>query len=150
MDQPHLTEDAIKLKPGQEWISDALPIMLQLVEDGTDGGKVVVRGEFARSGLATENKRVYPRELWEREISKLEQSMSERKMFGELDHPNDGRTSLQRVSHIVTGMQIGDNGIVMGEAEAGWRADRSTSYLYPSGRSGFKSGPGRIPTGPIS
>lgn len=112
-----LNEDAIKLKPGQKWLVDAVAIRLQLVEDGSDGGKIVVRGEFARSGAATENKRVYPRELWEREIEKLSAAMADRKMFGELDHPNDGRTSLQRVSHIVTAMQVGDDGVVMGEAE---------------------------------
>jgi len=112
-----LNEDAIKLKPGQKWLVDAVSIRLQLIEDGADGGKIVVRGEFARSGAATENKRVYPRELWEREIEKLTKAMADRKMFGELDHPNDGRTSLQRVSHIVTAMQVGDDGVVMGEAE---------------------------------
>jgi len=117
MDNPQLNEDAIKLKPGQRMLTDSLSIRLQLVEDGSDGGKIVVRGEFARSGKATENKRVYPRSLWEREIQKLGQAMAEKKMFGELDHPNDGRTSLQRVSHIVTGMEVGDNGVVMGEAE---------------------------------
>lgn len=113
----NILEKAIQLKPGQKMLCDALPIRLQLVEDGTAGGKIVVRGEFARSGAATENKRVYPRELWEREIQKLSASMAEKKMFGELDHPNDGRTSLQRVSHVVTAMAIEDNGVVMGEAE---------------------------------
>ena len=113
----NILEQAVQLKPGQRMLCDSLPIRLQLVEDGTAGGKIVVRGEFARSGSATENKRVYPRDLWEREITKLSGAMSDRKMFGELDHPNDGRTSLQRVSHIVTAMSVQDDGIVMGEAE---------------------------------
>jgi hypothetical protein len=113
----NILEKTVQLKPGQKMLTDSMPIRLQLVEDGTDGGKIVVRGEFARSGAATENKRVYPRELWEREITKLTSAMSDRKMFGELDHPNDGRTSLQRVSHVVTAMSVADNGIVMGEAE---------------------------------
>jgi len=114
--QIELTEDA-KPGPGQQWLVDSLPIALQLVEDGTDGGRLIVRGEFARSGAATENKRVYPESLWIREIKRLGPSMSERKLFGELDHPNDGRTQLARVSHVVTGMQLAENGDVMGEAE---------------------------------
>jgi len=97
---------------------DALPIALQLVEDGTNGGKIIVRGEFARSGRATENKRIYPTALWEREIGKVDPAMAERKLYGELDHPNDGRTQLSRVSHLVTGLEIQQNGIVLGEAEA--------------------------------
>jgi hypothetical protein len=116
MAQIELTEDA-KPGPGQKWLVDSLPIALQLVEDGTSGGRVIVRGEFARSGAATENKRVYPESLWEREIQRLSPAMQERKLYGELDHPNDGRTQLSRVSHVVTGMQLADNGDVMGEAE---------------------------------
>lgn len=115
MKNAHLIEDRGP-KPGQRLLTDSLPLKLQLVEDDT-GGKLVVRGEFARAGLATENKRVYPRTLWEREISKLDRAMQERRMFGELDHPNDGRTQLTRVSHLVTSMNVTDRGIVLGEAE---------------------------------
>lgn len=42
--------------------------------------------------------------------------MTERQLFGELDHPSDGRTQLARVSHILTNLEIKD-GIVYGEAE---------------------------------
>jgi hypothetical protein len=104
-------------KPGQKLLVDSLPISLQLVEDGMSGGKLMVRGEFARSDIATENKRVYPRSLWEREIRRLNNSMQERKLFGELDHPNDGTTKLTRASHIITAMEVGQDGTVMGEAE---------------------------------
>ena len=114
MTKAHMIEDRGP-KPGQRLLTDSLPLKLQLVEDDT-GGKVVVRGEFARAGLATENKRIYPRTLWEREISKLDRAMQERRMFGELDHPNDGRTQLTRVSHLVTGMNVTEQGIVLGEA----------------------------------
>lgn len=104
-------------KPRGKLLVDSCPIRLQLIEDGRDGGRVVVRGEFARSGVATENKRVYPRDLWDREIKRLNAPMKERRVFGELDHPNDGRTQLTRASHLLTGLQVMDDGIVMGEAE---------------------------------
>ena len=92
-------------------------VKLSLVEGGEGGtGKVRVRGEFARAGQATENKRVYPKKVWEREITRLEKPMKERRVFGEIDHPLDGRTSLSRVSHIVTDMTLED-GILVGEAE---------------------------------
>ncbi len=38
-------------------------------------------------------------------------------MFGELDHPSDGKTSLKRVSHIVTGLELQEDGTVTGAAE---------------------------------
>ena len=90
-------------------------VKLNLVEDKGDG-KVRVRGEFARAGQATENKRVYPSKVWEKEIVRLESAMKDRRVFGEMDHPVDGRTSLNRVSHIVTDMRLED-GVLVGEAE---------------------------------
>lgn len=95
---------------------DSKAVQLQLVEDGTKTGKVVMRGEFARCGVATENKRVYPKKLWEREFNRLRKAMEGRHLFGELDHPSDGRTQLTRASHIITNLEIKD-GIVVGEAE---------------------------------
>ena len=88
-----------------------------LVEDkSAEGGKIVARGEFARADLATENKRVYPRALWEREIKRLDRALKERKVYGELDHPADGRTMLKRASHIMTGLRL-EGQVVIGEAE---------------------------------
>lgn len=96
-------------------LCDAVPLRLSVQED-TQTGKLVVRGEFARAGAATENRRIYPEKLWEREIKRLEKALRERKVFGELDHPSDGRTMLARTSHIVTSLRI-ENGVVIGEAE---------------------------------
>jgi hypothetical protein len=91
-------------------------VKLSLVEDAASKGKVVVRGEFARADKGTENKRVYPAAIWEREFKRLGKAISERKLLGELDHPGDGRTMLARSSHLVTGLSLED-GIVVGEAE---------------------------------
>lgn len=102
-------------KPGQRLLRDSMPLKLQLVED-SQGGKLIVRGEFARCGRATENKRVYPEALWTREIEKLSRAMQERRLYGELDHPKDGRTELARTSHLITGLTIAD-GVIIGEAE---------------------------------
>jgi hypothetical protein len=100
----------------QDLLIDVTPVRLQLIESGDKSGKTVVRGEFARAGVATENKRLYSKKIWEKEMRRLTNKMSERNMFGEIDHPTDGRTSLQRVSHIVTGMKL-ENGVLVGEAE---------------------------------
>ncbi len=109
-----LKEDTAK-RPSRLLI-DWAPVSLALVERG-DGGKCVVRGEFARADIATENKRLYKRSLWERELKRLGDALQERRILGELDHPSDGRTQLARVSHIVTGLSVDENGLVVGEAE---------------------------------
>jgi hypothetical protein len=89
-----------------------------ITESSVDGKpkKFRVRGHFGNCDEATANKRVYPKTLWEREITRLTAPMTEKTLYGELDHPQDGRTMLARVSHVITGMKI-ENGKVIGEAE---------------------------------
>jgi hypothetical protein len=79
-------------------------------------GKMVARGEFGRVGVATENGRIYSEALMGREIKRLTEDLKSRRVLGELDHPTDGKTSLKRVSHVITDLWI-ENGLVMGEAE---------------------------------
>ena len=43
--------------------------------------------------------------------------LGRKKVLGELDHPADGKTSLKRVSHIITNLQVMDDGQIVGEAE---------------------------------
>jgi hypothetical protein len=90
---------------------------LSIVESKSKDGKIVLRGEFGWADKATENKRSYPSKLLMREFKRLNEAMAGRRMYGELDHPADARTSLHRVSHIVTNLQLTPNGIVVGEAE---------------------------------
>lgn len=79
-------------------------------------GKMVARGEFGRVGVPTQNGRRYSESLMKREIKRLSEDLKARRVLGELDHPESGKTSLKRVSHVVTDLWI-ENGIVMGEAE---------------------------------
>lgn len=95
-------------------LSDVSFVRLSLAE--STGDRVKLRGEFAKCGVATENKRVYPKNVWEKEIKRLNKALKERRVFGEVDHPSDGQTKLARVSHIVTDLSIKD-GLVVGEAE---------------------------------
>lgn len=96
-------------------------VVLDLVEGKEDGqgqndGKVYVRGEFGSALKPTANGRLYPPKLWEGQIDRLKSDLGSRKVLGELDHPSDGRTALQRASHVITDLKLVD-GIVIGEAE---------------------------------
>jgi hypothetical protein len=99
----------------KQLLIDAKPIKLSLQE--SEGGKMVARGEFARCDVPTQNGRTYPRGVYEREVRKLQESVVSRRAFGELDHPDDGKTKLSRVSHVITKLEIDKNGVVIGEAE---------------------------------
>jgi len=61
------------------------PVQLTLTEAA--GGRVVARGEFGRVGVPTQNGRIYPESLMLREIKRLSEDLSNRRVLGELDHP---------------------------------------------------------------
>ena len=90
---------------------------LCLVEGkGARTGRVFARGEFGHAARPTANKRLYKHEIWEVNIERLRPSIESRKVLGELDHPSDGRTALQRASHVITDLRLeGDR--IIGEAE---------------------------------
>lgn len=92
------------------------PLVLHLEEAAEGNGKIIMRGQFARSDKATENKRFYKESLWRREFARMAENISNRQVYGELDHPSDGRTKLQRVSHLVTELRIEGNEVI-GAAE---------------------------------
>lgn len=91
----------------------ALKLTLQESADG----QLVARGEFGRADVATQNRRVYPRKVWQREIQRVQEAVQSGKILGELDHPSDGKTSLKRVSHIITKLEMNDDGVIVGEAK---------------------------------
>ena len=88
---------------------------VQLIESKA-GNLLAVRGEFGRADEPTQNRRLYRRPLWERELKRMSPLFEQRRMYGELDHPDDGKTKLKRASHIVTSLRM-DDGVVIGEAE---------------------------------
>jgi hypothetical protein len=82
-----------------------------------EGGKIILRGELGRADVVTSNNRLYPRSVVEREVRRLEKEAKARKLYGELDHPADGRTQFQRVSHLICEIRLEDDGRVMGAME---------------------------------
>lgn len=95
---------------------DTIPLEFELIEDASGGGKLIAKGPFARGDQPTANGRFYPGRIWNREIAKLESKMSGRSLFGMLDHPKDGKTSLREASHLIRSLRY-DSGQVVGELE---------------------------------
>lgn len=96
---------------------DIMPFDYQITESAS--GRLRVEGVFQRSDTPNANKRVYPRSLWEKELvqERVTNMLESKAMFGELDHPADGKTMLKRVSHVITGLKLEDDGTVTGAAE---------------------------------
>lgn len=102
---------------GRVLLEDVHWLVPVLVEDKQRPGIIVARGEFARADSPTENKRMYGQHLFEREVTKLQESVAGRRQYGELDHPSDGKISLQRSSHLITELNLAPDGRVLGSLE---------------------------------
>ena len=89
---------------------------LQIIS-GAKGAKTMkVRGIFSEAEKKNGNGRIYPTTLLEREVQNLQPLIAERRLCGELDHPNDEVVHLANVSHIVTNLKMEGNKLI-GEAE---------------------------------
>ena len=89
---------------------------LQIINEGAGSGPMKIRGCFQRADEANNNKRIYSKPLLDREITKLAESISERRLMGELDHPQHDSVKLSNVSHLITGLNMKGNEVI-GEAE---------------------------------
>jgi hypothetical protein len=96
---------------------EVMPFEYQIVE--SENGAFRVEGVFQRSDVENANKRVYPRRIWEKELGekRVMEALESRSMYGELDHPSDGKTMLKRVSHVVTNLSLTEDGTVTGGAD---------------------------------
>jgi hypothetical protein len=78
-----------------------------LSEDSGDGqGKnLYMEGIFIEGGVKNANQRVYPISEISKAVSQInEQIKSGHSVLGEVDHPDDLKINLDRVSHMITGM----------------------------------------------
>jgi len=77
-----------------------------------NGGRLIVKGTLQRSDAQNQNGRVYPREILMREAKKYDTFIKERRVLGELDHPDSNVINLNNVSHNVLEMHWEGNDLV--------------------------------------
>lgn len=87
-----------------------------VLKEGKGNGPLKVRGVFSQADRKNGNGRVYPKSLIEREIKKLQPLIKERRLTGEIDHPDTDIVSLKNVSHVITNLYMEGNDVI-GEAE---------------------------------
>jgi hypothetical protein len=109
----------------------------ELNEDGMPK-KFRLKGRFQHADLPNGNGRVYPRAVLESSIQKTSDAVTDRRMLGELDHPNDAKIHLEKVSHVITKLQLAEDGQMYGEAEV--LPTASGKILESLLRSGVKLG----------
>ncbi len=88
----------------------------ELNEDGMPK-KFRLKGIFQKSDTPNGNRRTYPRAVLESALSSTTDMVVEGRMLGELDHPDDAKIHLDKVSHKITTLTMDPSGSVIGEAE---------------------------------
>jgi len=83
-----------------------------LESDDKDGKNLYLKGIAIQGGIKNANQRVYPVDEIERAVKTLnDQIQSGYSVLGEVDHPDDLKVNLDRVSHMITQMWMeGPNG----------------------------------------
>lgn len=66
------------------------------------GGRLIVSGPLQRANAENQNHRIYPKRILEREVTKYQKMVQERRALGELDHPDSSIINLQNASHLLT------------------------------------------------
>jgi hypothetical protein len=81
-------------------------------EEGSDKKSLYMKGIFIQGGVKNANERVYPVAEIESAVNTLNKQMSEGlSVLGEVDHPDDLKINLDRVSHMINTMWMdGANG----------------------------------------
>jgi Prohead core protein serine protease len=80
--------------------------------EGSDGKNLYMKGIFIQGGITNQNQRVYPVNEIGRAVKTLnDQITGGYSVLGEVDHPDDLKINLDRVSHMITEMWMdGPNG----------------------------------------
>lgn len=77
------------------------------------------KGKFGHAGRITENGRLYPRKVMSRELERIVPKLVEKAVIGETDHPDPtrGGPSVRQSAFIITGLRMGEQGEIFGEAD---------------------------------
>jgi hypothetical protein len=86
-------------------------MVLEAVGEG-DKKNLYMKGIFIQGGVKNANERIYPVAEIEAAVQTLNEQMAEgHSVLGEVDHPDDLKINLDRVSHMITSMWMdGANG----------------------------------------
>jgi len=109
-------------------IQDVMDFKYELTEDKDENDRVKayrLKGVFQQADVKNGNGRFYPRSVLEKEVSRMQPIIEEKRVLGELDHPADAKIHLDKVSHMITMLEMRTNGEMYGEA---------TVLETPSGR----------------
>jgi len=89
---------------------------LQVLTEGKTNPTMKIRGVFGRCNEQNNNGRIYPTAVLEGQLKKVQPMITERRLCGELDHPQNDTVKLSNASHLITKLDMKGNELI-GEAE---------------------------------
>jgi len=107
---------------GGQLLLDTVTLSPQLTESIKElpDGRLRVTGKFQHCDLVNRNNRIYPRRVWERHCSpgsEFVRALKERRVFGHLEHPKDGKSDLKEAAVVITEICLRENGEIWGTLE---------------------------------
>lgn len=92
----------------KEYLAPSHNKMVTESESVQDGGKCFyMKGIFIQGDVRNANERIYPVREIERAVVQIKKQLDEgNSVLGEVDHPDDLKINLDRVSHIITDMWV--------------------------------------------
>ena len=90
---------------------DRASMVVESISEG-DKKNLYMKGIFIQGGVKNANERIYPVSEIESAVQTLNEQITDgHSVLGEVDHPDDLKINLDRVSHMITGMWMdGANG----------------------------------------
>ena len=78
-------------------------------EDGTKN--MFIEGIFMQAEKPNKNGRMYPMGIMEKEITRFQDMINEKRSLGELGHPPNPSINLNQVSHLITSLKFEGNNV---------------------------------------
>lgn len=80
------------------------------------GSNLYIEGIFMQADKQNKNGRLYPKGIMEKEVSRYQDLIKEKRSLGELGHPPNPTINLNQVSHLITELRM-DGSNVIGKAK---------------------------------
>jgi Prohead core protein serine protease len=80
------------------------------------GSNLYIEGIFMQADKQNKNGRMYPKGIMEKEVSRYQDLIREKRSLGELGHPPNPTINLNQVSHLITELRM-DGSNVVGKAK---------------------------------
>lgn len=96
-------------------LEESVTYITEATENGSK--KLFIEGTFMQYDTANKNGRRYSRGIMENEVNRyVRECVSQKRAYGELNHPQGPQINLDRVSHLIEQLEVQKNGIVWGRA----------------------------------